>query len=42
MPKKRYFKFDMVAAKKLYTDLKLEENTAKIEETMRKFAGFSF
>ena len=42
MPKKRYFKFDMVAAKKLYTNLKLEENTAKIEETMRKFAGFSF
>ena len=42
MPKKRYFKFDMVAAKKLYTDLKLEENTAKIEGTMRKFAGFSF
>lgn len=42
MPKKRYFKFDMVAAKKLYTDLKLEENTAKIEGTMRKIAGFSF
>ena len=41
MPKKRYFKFDMVATKKLYGDLKLEDNTAKTEETMRKFAGFS-
>ena len=41
MPKKRYFKFDMVTAKRLYGDLKLEDNTAKTEETMRKFAGFS-
>ena len=42
MPKKRYFKFDMGTVKKLYAELKTEGITAKTEETVGKFAGFSF
>ena len=53
MPKKRYFKFDTAAFKKLYNDFELNANTGD-EETAepisesenqlprRKFEGFSF
>ena len=42
MPKKRYFKLNMSAIKKLYADLKLETSAGEMQETRGKFAGFSF
>ena len=43
MPKKRYFKFDMAAVKKLYTDFELNSNTDEERQaSVRKFSGFSF
>lgn len=42
MPKKRYFKFDMVAVKKLYNDFELNVHTDEEQKGSRRFEGFSF
>ena len=43
MPKKRYFKFDVMMFNKLYNDFKLNSNSNEEDETVvRKFEGFSF
>ena len=43
MPKKRYFKFDVMMFNKLYNDFKLNSNLNEEDETVvRKFEGFSF
>ena len=43
MPKKRYFKFDVIMFNKLYNDFKLNSNLNEEDETVvRKFEGFSF
>ena len=43
MPKKRYFKFDVMMFNKLYNDFKLNSNSNEEDEIeVRKFEGFSF
>ena len=45
MPKKRYFKFDLVALNKLYEDFNLNSNSVEEDDfdvPIRKFEGFSF